>query len=469
MAGGHPVEKLRGFLRDLKPEARAQLMAELERGLSRGEEMPGADLVLQELRRSLRGKSRLPEQIGEAASLFFAPVEPFVVDDAPERVHQGRIAQASIGPLWDWICRDALPAEAAAFAQQAAAHLAASDGAAAEQAARGFQDRAVQQVQQILAAVQADDRARRRMAAQIGTPRAIDDVQRLLAILKAREALAAVANRLPMSIRNLADDQLDGLKAVLDSPLASKPDVFLSAIILVMNRLVAPWQLIRLARKAAESDKASRVAETPYAITVTIVLAELERLVRELKYDLKRGQATAVTSLLKDIHDTARGLRTEMDLGMDSPWARQLAAVRTEVAELLKSEIESMPGRVRRLLRPRPAKEIAPSSALDAGDVAETEALIEFVGACRNYASELAINEMTARTYSEVQHYLETGTSALLDGLRTAGDADRSFRQSQVDAAVRFCAKVFGKEYASLLAKAAEVAANSERKASAKA
>ena len=43
------------------------------------------------------------------------------------------------------------------------------------------------------------------------------------------------------------------------------------------------------------------------------------------------------------------------------------------------------------------------------------------------------------------------------------------FRQSQVDAAVRFCAKVFGSDYAALLTKAAEVAGNSERKAAAKA
>ena len=46
--------------------------------------------------------------------------------------------------------------------------------------------------------------------------------------------------------------------------------------------------------------------------------------------------------------------------------------------------------------------------------------------------------------------------------------AERAFRQSQVDAAVRFCAKVFGQEYASLLTKAAEVASHDhERKASA--
>ena len=49
----------------------------------------------------------------------------------------------------------------------------------------------------------------------------------------------------------------------------------------------------------------------------------------------------------------------------------------------------------RTLLRPRPASEIQPHSTLDAGDVAEVESLIELVSACRNYASELAISEMT--------------------------------------------------------------------------
>jgi hypothetical protein len=54
----------------------------------------------------------------------------------------------------------------------------------------------------------------------------------------------------------------------------------------------------------------------------------------------------------------------------------------------------------------------------------------------------------------------------LLDALRGASAGERSFRQSQVDAAVRFCAKAFGQEYASLLAKAAEVASHDhERKA----
>ena len=48
MADAVPSEKLRQYLRELKPEARALLAAELERALLRGEEPPGAALILKQ-------------------------------------------------------------------------------------------------------------------------------------------------------------------------------------------------------------------------------------------------------------------------------------------------------------------------------------------------------------------------------------------------------------------------------------
>lgn len=462
---GLPVEQLREFLHDLKPEERALLVAELERGLLRGDEMAGTDLVLQELRRSMRALGHPPPRIGNPARLFFKPIEPFIVDDDLNHKHRGRIARAALEPIWAWICRDLSPVEAKAFSEDVSQALLANDMGRAELSTRAFQDHVIRRLREALAAAETDDKARRRLAGQIGIPRALEGVNEVLTILKSRDVLAALGARLPGHINVFAEYSLDPVKILLDTLNDRNPDTFLYGLLLVMSRLAAPWQLIRLATKAAESDVAARVAESSYAVAVTIVLAEVERLVGELRADLKSGRGVAVIALLKNIHDAARGLRTEVDLSVDSEWGRQLAAIRTEISNLLKSEIESMPGRVRRLLRPRPLKEISAGSVLDSGDVAETEALIGFVDACRKYASELAINEMTQRTYSELQQYLERDTPALLDGLRNAGDADRRFRQSQVDAAVRFCAKVFGPEYASLLAKAGEVAVNSERKA----
>ncbi len=59
------------------------------------------------------------------------------------------------------------------------------------------------------------------------------------------------------------------------------------ALIMVAEPPAVPWQLIRLAVKAADSDDAARIAATPYALAVTITLADIERMVEELKADLE--------------------------------------------------------------------------------------------------------------------------------------------------------------------------------------
>jgi hypothetical protein len=452
---GHSVERLREYLLSLKPEARSMLIAELERAMLRGEEVAGSELILQELRRTIRASSQPVPRIGSAARLFFTPIEPFLVDDPADHKRLGRIARVSLEPIWEWIGRDLMPAEAKALTEDINRALLDENPGKAQQLTRALHERAIQRMQEAVAKAD-DEKARRRFGVQVGTPRALDDITVILRILKLRDRLADLARRLPSHLRTFEREQIDSVKSIVDAAVGTNADANLYALLLVMNRLVAPWQLIRLATRAADSDATARIAETPYAIAVTIVLAEIECMVVELRVDLKRG--LGVTTLLKAIHDSARGLRTEMDLSVDSAWGRQLAHIRTEVSNLLKTEIEATPGRVRRLLRPRSAKEIAPGSLLDAIDVTEAEARIELIGACRNYANELAVNEVTLRSFSELQQYLDTGSKTLLESLRHAGDADRPYRQSQVDAAIRFCKRVLGADYAGLLAKAAEVA-----------
>jgi hypothetical protein len=451
-------------LRTLKPEARAMLVAELERGILRGEESAGNEFILQELRRTGRVEEQQDVRMGAAARMFFAPLEPFLIDDAADHKRAGRLARVSIEPIWGWIGRDLIPAEAKALGDDIDRALLANDRVKAEQRTRALQDRAILRIRDAMASVIGDDKARRRLAVQVGTPRALEDVATLIGILANRELLGELARRLPNHLRPFERDQIDSVKSMLEAAIAQKTpsganvktDAFLYVFVLIMGRLAAPWQLIRIATRAAETDVAARIAETPYARTVTIVLGEIEYMVSDLRGELKAHRP--VTSLLKAIHDAVRGVRTEIDLSADSPWSRQLTAIRTEVSDVLRAEIEAAPGRVRRLLRPRAAKEIIPGSQLDETDVSDAEMLVEFVGACRNYAHELAVNEMTMRSFTELQNYLETTTKVLLDALRQAGDSDRPFRQSQMDAAIRFCRCVFGADYAGLLAKAAEIA-----------
>ncbi len=465
-AMGQPaVERLRDFLRALPPGARALLIAELERAMLRGDDMAGAELILTELRRSMHESQSKSRRIGDHARLFFQPIEPFIVDDIPDHKHRGRIARSAIEPIWLWISETVAPDEAKTYAEQVENALLASATDKAQHLAREFQNCVLKQIEDTLFAAQTDDKAERRMGIQLGTPRGAEEVKTLVGVLQARDMLTILADQLPGHIKSLSSTSLESIKGQLDSRLSSHPDAFIFALIMVMSRLAASWQLIRLATRAANSDAAARIAETPYSAAIAIVLSEIARMVNELGTDLKSGRGVAVGAMLKDIHDALRGLRSELDLSGDTPWARQLAAIRADISKLLSSEINLMPGRVRRLMRPRPSREIVPGSKVDSEEVAEAESLVGFVMACRNYASELAINEITQRTFTELQQCLDTGTKALLDALRQCSEDERPFRQSQVDAAVRFCAKVFGQDYANLLTKAADVASHGERKA----
>ena len=157
---------------------------------------------------------------------------------------------------------------------------------------------------------------------------------------------------------------------------------------------------------------------------------------------------------------------TELDLRNDSAWGKQLASIRADISNTLQSEIDSVPGRVRRLLRQRANRVIPAGARIDTSEVDETASLIDFVAVCRTYASELAINEVTLRTYSDLQHYVERSTEALVQSLRSSDPKTRSYRQMQVTAAIRFCDVLFGHDYASLMSRAAENAMTVERKPS---
>ena len=70
------------------------LVAELERGLLRGEENAGSEFILHQLRHAIRAQGQPVTRIGDAARLFFAPVEP---PTPHKRPHRARVAGADLG------------------------------------------------------------------------------------------------------------------------------------------------------------------------------------------------------------------------------------------------------------------------------------------------------------------------------------------------------------------------------------
>jgi len=117
---GQPVERLRQYLRQLSARGRALLIAELERASLSGSEVPGGDLLLQEVRWAVRESGDAAPRIGDPAREFFRLIEPFLVDGVLAHKYRGRIARASLEPIWAWISRDLVPGRAKAYTEEIA-------------------------------------------------------------------------------------------------------------------------------------------------------------------------------------------------------------------------------------------------------------------------------------------------------------------------------------------------------------
>jgi len=450
-----PIERLRDYLSQLPPQSQALLMREFERALERGDDVAVASFVLEELRKIVRGSDDdTKPRVEDPARLTFRVLEPFLIENN-QQPRPGQIRRASLSSIWQWLEREGIADQLREF-EAASVGLRGAPASQIDQHVRKLQAAAAAAIDKITNPEPGVDR--QRAMSRVGPPSAVEDLAPIGAVLKNRDAIDTFNGKLSSNLRSFGDSQVNSMIAALNVPALQTPLLLPFALSLILKHLSQPWQIVRLAIKVAGSDDELKVAATPYGVAVTMAIQDLARLTADMREEIRRGHYGNVEENLKVIHDGVRGLRTELDVRSDSTWGKQLAAIRVEISNAVKSEIESVPGRVRRLLRQRPDKDIAAGAKLDQLEVDETAALIDFVAVCRTYASELAINEVTQRTYSELQQYVEKSTEALVQSLRGSDAKAKPFRHMQALAAIRFCELLFGQDYAQLMKRAVESA-----------
>ena len=106
-----PIDHVRTYLGSLASQARASLLVEIERKLLYGEDVPGSDIMLAELRAEFRKSGQSSGRAGNPSRYFFKPIEALFVDRPPELAHSGQISRGSLSAIWEWISLTLLPAD----------------------------------------------------------------------------------------------------------------------------------------------------------------------------------------------------------------------------------------------------------------------------------------------------------------------------------------------------------------------
>jgi hypothetical protein len=350
-----PVESLKGYLRQLSPQTRAKLLAEIERLRQSGEDIPGGDLLLSELRAESRQDGRALERLDQPARHFFRALEPYLTDRPAERTHAGQISRASLPPIWDWIGRDLMVSLVRSYLAETKQFIATGSQHEIEQAVTVFQNKAVKYLEGVLKSSSGMEQARGRLVTYGAAKTGIDDLTKMMRVLRGRETLAKFAENLPAKIDKLDGARLDKTRAALDGLREKSAETVPFALTLVSQRLMVPWQLIRLATKAVETKDAAAIAATPYAMTVGMVLDQLEDQVEILYGALTDEHLPRAKELLTGIYDMEYQLGVRIDFGT-TPWGRQLDATMDRVEKLLNTEMTTLPAGLRHVLKSRGLK-----------------------------------------------------------------------------------------------------------------
>jgi hypothetical protein len=327
-------EQLKQYLAQLTPQVRARLLGELERLLELGESIPRTEELIVSLRAEFPNG---PERISEAERFFFQPLDPVLVDGAPERANSGQIARGSLLPIWNLLKTDLLTTMAREYVTDVSKVLV--NPKQAEKLAAGFQKKALGYLDGTMRTADGRDMVRAALRMYTSSPATFDDLAKMFTVFRATGALSKFAQGFPPKITKLQGAALTKVLDQLKALKAANADAIPFALTIVARRLATPWQLLHLATKVVDSKAPAAIAAKPYALAVSMVLDQIDERRLLLAVALRSNRVVVAKGILKEIYAIESALKTQIELG-DSDWGNRLRDQMAAVASALDAEVE---------------------------------------------------------------------------------------------------------------------------------
>jgi hypothetical protein len=379
-------DRVRQYLQQISPQARRNLLIEVERMQMYGESMPGADILLAELRAEFRGSGEQHNRLGNPSRHFFQPIESLFVNRPSERTNPGQISRGLLSPMWEWISHGLLPTMTRDYCESMRQLLVKGDVPKARLVAFDFQAKVLKSLEGTLNTADGVRRARDGLAQYTASQAAFNDLRKVMAALRVREALTKFGDALPTKIDELEGDIFAKVKGLLDAFAAQHGGTMPFALTMIAKRLRCEWQLIYFATKGARSRNAAFVATTRYAISVAMVLDSLDDKRVALKQAMTSDHLQIARETIAAIYEIESALRDQIAQLETLEWGRRLDSLMAQVAADLEVEFHRLPEGIRHVLGSR---KLQPQhSALGAMMRRSRDALSNGAAYCRNLVRE---------------------------------------------------------------------------------
>ncbi|QOZ42384.1 hypothetical protein XH89_02045 [Bradyrhizobium sp. CCBAU 53340] len=300
------------------------------------------------LRAEFRNTGQNHYRVGNPSRYFFEPLEPVLVDRAPEQANSGQIARGSLAPIWSLVTEQLLRSMAADYIANATDVISADRQHEARQMAQAFQKKVVISLNGLLGSAEGAASVRDGLMAYTSSHATFDDLKKMLRYLDMQRELADFGRALAPKIARLEGASLDKVLSLLTALKARRADAVPFALTIVAKRLETPWELLSIATVPADDRTAARIAASPFAIAVSMVIDQIEEKHVLLLFALRNNRPVRAKEIVGEIYRIEEALRTQIEL-KGSGWAQQLDDLMTIVQAEIDAEISTIPGDHRHL------------------------------------------------------------------------------------------------------------------------
>jgi hypothetical protein len=332
MLSGDKNGLLKAFLGSLPGTAAARLAmaVEVDR-LMDGRSLPH-EQILEGLRPVLRRDHY--DRTLTPLRLFCRPFQDLLTC-CPRKIKQkGIIARGTLVPAWNWICNRLLPTEADAYITETKALVLGHKVDEAVARAGQFWPLAAAAIQRALA-----DEAGRQAAQKIlGDAFAVADAGEMALLLSAGEAMIKLQAALPAPVPSFTEPLVWQAREIYDELVKSQPDVAAYLPVVVMNRLVRPWEALRLPLLVTRHTDETLISKTDMGLVGEILFARMDELkssIQQTRHPL--FEAGKLLEEARTFADLSSHIVKEIELKREGEWGKRLLGERVQIGKVMET------------------------------------------------------------------------------------------------------------------------------------
>jgi len=235
--------------------------------LTDGKALPH-DMIMEGLRPVLR-ENQPRERTPTPLRLLCRPFEDFLFNGARKEKQKGRVARASVVPVWNWLLT-LIPDECNSYRENIKKLVLAYKMEEALECASKFWPVAGEAMRSAIA----KDRARARVA--LNGDLALGDAEDISVILCAGTAMVEIQQLLPKPVPALTDDLLWSLRQIYDRVIETAVDSAPYVPVAAMCRLAKPWEALKLALLITHQTQDTLISSTDMGLVGDILFSRME-------------------------------------------------------------------------------------------------------------------------------------------------------------------------------------------------